>query len=133
MQTSDNSLDIHNDGIILFTLSNLCEMCSFESFFFTWVPQYYNNLFTKHKGDIKKTWQTISDIICKSNGKRKTLDKIIVDSRVIKDKEEICNKFNDFFANIGPKLANQIKPISNKTYDTFLKKTGTLVIFFLIS
>ena len=27
-----------------------------------------------------------------------------------------------FFANIGPKLANQIKPISNKTYDTFLKK-----------
>ena len=26
------------------------------------------------------------------------------------------------FANIGPKLANQIKPISNKTYDTFLKK-----------
>ena len=84
--------------------------------------QYYNKLFTKYKGDIKKTWQTISDIICKSNGKRKTLDKIIVDSRVIKDKEEICNKFNDFFANIGPKLANQIKPISNKTYDTFLKK-----------
>ena len=27
-----------------------------------------------------------------------------------------------FFANIGPKLANQIKPISNKTNDTFLKK-----------
>ena len=84
--------------------------------------QYYNKLFTKYKGDIKKTWQTISDIIFKSNGKRKTLEKIIVDSRVIKDIEEICNKFNDFFANIGPKLANQIKPISNKTYDTFLKK-----------
>ena len=27
-----------------------------------------------------------------------------------------------FFANIGPKLADQIKPISNKTYGTFLKK-----------
>ena len=38
-----------------------------------------------------------------------------------------------FFANIGPKLANQIKPISNKNYDTFLKKTGTHVIFFHIS
>ena len=84
--------------------------------------KYYNKLFTKYKGDIKKTWQTISDIICKLNGKRKTLHTIIVDSRVIKDKEEIRNKFNDFFANIGPKLANQIKPISNKTYDTFLKK-----------
>ena len=49
--------------------------------------QYYSKLFTKYKGDIKKTWQNISDVICKSNGKRKTLDKIIVDSRVIKDKD----------------------------------------------
>ena len=47
--------------------------------------QYYSKLFTKYKVDIKKTWQTTSDTICKSNRKRKTLDKIIVDSRVIKD------------------------------------------------
>ena len=79
-------------------------------------------LFTQYKGDIKKTWQTISDIICKSNTKRKVSDKTIVDSKVIKGKEEICGKFNEFFANIGPKLATQIKPTSNKTYDTFLKK-----------
>ena len=79
-------------------------------------------LFSQYKNDIKKTWQTTSNIICKSNTKRKTLDKIIVDSKVIKDKKEICNKFNDFFANIGPKLATQIKPVSNKTYDTFLKR-----------
>ena len=51
-----------------------------------------------------------------------TLDKIIVDSKIIKDKEEICNKFNELFANIGPKLATQTKPTSNKTFDTFLKK-----------
>ena len=59
--------------------------------------QYYDKLFTQYKGDIKKTWQTISVIICKSNIKRKTLDKIIVDSKVITDKQEICNKFNDIF------------------------------------
>ena len=84
--------------------------------------QYHDDLFSQYRNDIKKTWQTISNIICKSNATRKTLDKIIVDSKVIKDKEEICNKFNYFFANIGPKLATQIKPISNKTYDTFLKR-----------
>ena len=55
--------------------------------------------------------------------KRKALDKTIVDSKIIKNKEEICNKFNDFFfANRGPKLTNQIKAISKKTYNTFLKK-----------
>ena len=96
--------------------------------------QYYEKLFTQYKGDIKKTWQTISVIICKSNIKRKTLDKIIVDSKVIKDKQEICNKFNDFFANIGPKLASQIKPSSNKTYDTFLKRRVlTYFAFILVS
>ena len=45
--------------------------------------QYYDMLFTQYRGDIKITWQTISDIICKSNTKRKVLEKIIVDSKVI--------------------------------------------------
>ena len=45
-----------------------------------------------------------------------------MDSKVIKDKEKICNKFNEFFANISPKLVTQIKPAWNKTFDTFLKK-----------
>ena len=39
-----------------------------------------------------------------------------------------------FFANIGPKLASQIKPSSNKTYDTFLKRRVlTHFAFILVS
>ena len=73
--------------------------------------QYYDKVFSQHKSDIKKTWQTLSKTICKSNTKRRTLDKIIVDSKVTNDKTEICNKFNHFFANIGPKLASQISSV----------------------
>ena len=58
--------------------------------------QYSGKFFSQYKSDIKKTWQTISDNICKSNKKRKTLDKIIVDSKIITNKEEICNEFNAF-------------------------------------
>ena len=94
--------------------------------------QYYDKLFSQYKSDIMKTWQTISDIICKSNKKRKTLDKIIVDSKIITNKEEICNEFNVFFANIGPKLATQIKPTWNKTYDTFLKKRVLMYFAFTL-
>ena len=43
------------------------------------------------------TWKTISEMICKSNNKRNELEKSIVGSKVIVDKTEICNKFNDFF------------------------------------
>ena len=84
--------------------------------------QYYDKLFTQYKDDIKKTWQTISDIICKSYTKKKLLDNIIVDSKLIQGKEEICGKFDKSLTNIGLKLATQIKPTSNKTYDIFLKQ-----------
>ena len=62
-------------------------------------------MYLKSKCCSKKMSNTIHwiiIIICKSNTKRKVLDKIIVDSKVIQDKEEICGKFDEFFANIGP-------------------------------
>ena len=55
-----------------------------------------------------------------------------MDSKVIQGKEEICGKFNEFFANIGPKLATQIKPTSNKTYDTFLTKRVLVFFYFTL-
>ena len=56
--------------------------------------KHYNNLFNQYRGDIKMTWKTISEIICKSNYKRKELEKIIIDSKVITDKGDICKRFN---------------------------------------
>ena len=58
---------------------------------------YYNEIFEKNKKNIKAIWKTISEIICKSSIKRKTLYKIIVDSSTITDPQEICNRFNNFF------------------------------------
>ena len=43
----------------------------------------FGNLFHQYKSDIKMTWKTISQIICKSSSKRKELEKIIVNSKVI--------------------------------------------------
>ena len=81
--------------------------------------QYYDKLLEQYKSDIKKHGKIYQTSFVKWNTNRKTLDKIIVDYKIITDKVEICN---DFFANICPKLATKIKPISNKIYDTFLKK-----------
>ena len=35
------------------------------------------------------------------------MDKIIVDAKIITNKIEICNEFNKFFTNMGPKLADK--------------------------
>ena len=84
--------------------------------------KHYNNLFNQYRGDIQVTWKTISEIICKSNYKRKELEKIIIDSKVISDKGDICTRFNEFFTNIGPKLADKIDSGKKKSFDAYLKK-----------
>ena len=68
------------------------------------------------------TWKTISETICKSNSKRKELEKIIVDSNVVTNKREICERFNEFFTNIGPKLAEKNEPGNKKSIDAYLKQ-----------
>ena len=84
--------------------------------------KHYNNLFNQYRGDIKMTWKTISEIICKSNYKRKELENIIIDSKVITDKGDICTRFNEFYTNIGPKLADKIDAEKIKSSDAYLKK-----------
>ena len=84
--------------------------------------KYYENLFNQYKSNIKMTWKTISEIICKSNSKRKELEKIIVDSNVVTNKREICERYNEFFTNIGPKLAEKIETGNKKRFDAYLKQ-----------
>ena len=42
---------------------------------------------------------------------------------------EIANKFNDYFGNLGPKLAKQIKNKSNSTYEKYLTHKNPNSIF----
>ena len=43
-----------------------------------------------------------------------------MDGKKIYDKQETTNKFNSFFTNIGPSLANNIKNVPNKRYSDYL-------------
>ena len=49
------------------------------------------------------------------------LEKIIVDAKIITNKTEICNEFNKFFTNIGPKSADKINTENKKCYENYLK------------
>ena len=84
--------------------------------------KYYEELFTNYQNDTKKTWQTISEIVCKSNKNRKILDKIIIGSKTLTDKQVICDKFNDFFANIVPKLSSEITPQNSTRFEHYLTR-----------
>ena len=64
--------------------------------------------FVAFSKDYKKTWQTINKVL----GKRKKLYDIpktfVCNGKILSGALEIAEGFNDFFANIGPKLAKAI-------------------------
>ena len=65
MQTSDNFLDIHNDDINPFTLSNLPEMYSFEMYF-TWVFDVV--VFCLHSSTIVTLSHVHRDVLSEGGG-----------------------------------------------------------------
>ena len=75
---------------------------------------YYDEVFEENKKSIKATWKYKSEIICKSSNQRKMLSKININSNIVTDLEEICDRYNEFFAGIGPKLANNINTENKK-------------------
>ena len=82
---------------------------------------HYEKLFHKYRSDMKMTWKTISEVVCKSSSKRMELEKIIMDAKIITNKIEICNEFNKFFTNIGPKLDDKINTENKNFVENYLK------------
>ena len=62
----------------------------------------------------------IRGIPCDS--KRKELERFIVDSNVVINKRKICERFDEFFTNIGPKLAEKIETGNKKRFDANIKQ-----------
>ena len=88
---------------------------------------YYSNKLLKCTGDIKKTCNVMKDIIRKSKVKSTNLPRKLTINKVdVYNKPEIADAFNDFFTNIGQKLANQI-PKSSKTFETYINKANVIM------
>ena len=79
---------------------------------------YYSEKILSFKGDAKKTWKNIKDLIGKAKINKSSLpQKIRVKKTDIFDQENIETEFNRFFGNVGPMLAKQI-PESKNTFAT---------------
>ncbi len=76
-------------------------------------------------------WKTLNEILNKPK-KNTKMSKSFIEtctSNIIDDPKEIANKFNDYFINIGPSLANKIKQNENHSFDKYL--TGSYQSLFL--
>ena len=70
---------------------------------------YYNQKIQQTKGNSKKLWQTINDIITIKNNKQPTQLKICNESNnIITDSHQVSNLFNHYFSTIGTELSKKI-------------------------
>ena len=96
----------------------------FETIKFKAKKLYYSNLIIKYQNNIKKTWQVIKEVIGKTQIlSNNLLRRLIIGNEEIHNKKLIAENFNDFFATVGPKLAESI-PKTTKGFDEYVKKVS---------
>ena len=80
---------------------------------------YFNNQFTKYTRNCKQTWSVIREIIGSKKEKDQLPDFFRDNNDIITNYMDIANGFNNFFSQVGPKLASDIEQ-SDIPFDSFL-------------
>ena len=69
--------------------------------------------------------KSLKEVTNKTTNKTQLSEFFMLDGKIITVKNDIANKFNTFFTNIGPSLASKITTTGNKTYKSFLNEPST--------
>ena len=88
---------------------------------------YYNNLITDNRNNMRKIWSVIKDVI---NKKRSTNvpNQFRCGEVLISDKSVIANKFNSYFVNIGNDLSKKCPNVSTSPI-SYLKQSNPNTIY----
>ena len=90
-----------------------------KSIIFKAERDYYAKILEANKSSMKKTWSILKQVINKKKFSKPETQFKLDDNSVTSNHALISEKFNDFFVNIGPNLANKI-PDQNKKPEDFL-------------
>ena len=83
---------------------------------------YYSRQFDKSKSNIRHTWRVVKEILNKCKNKMDFPNYFTIEGQTVKDKLDVSNHFNMFFANIGPNLAKNINSSGQRSVSTYLKQ-----------
>ena len=83
--------------------------------------EYYTTKFQNPKTNPKHAWQTINDILGRNNN-QSIIHEIKYSGKSVTSNEELKEIFNEYFTNIGPKLAQTIEHDSACNFEDFFTK-----------
>ena len=93
---------------------------------------YYESRLIKNKQNSTMIWKTINEILNRRPKNNTKITKTFIQtnsSNILDDPKEIANKFNDYFVNVGPNLANTIKQVDNNSFHKYFKGNYQLSFF----
>ena len=88
---------------------------------------HYAIVIEEHKSDLQKSWNILKNVLNR-NKSTYTNTRFKYNDSIIENREDISNKFNEIFVNLGSNLANKI-PNHHTTPKIFLKKRVVESIF----
>src|SRR3984885_1008205 len=80
------------------------------------IKNYYAMEFSKYYNDIKKTWDTIKDII-NSEPQEMGIESLLINGEITTDKETIASALNTYFTGIAQNLKANISPTTSSYSD----------------
>ena len=83
---------------------------------------YYHDSFIQSKGNARRTWKTINNLMSRRESIQIVKD-VKVNDISICNSNEISNAFNEHFSTIGPRLAPEI-PLTSDEESIYLKNTS---------
>ena len=82
---------------------------------------YYNKIINSHKNSTAKLWKTFGKILNKNKVKHKNTSSLLINDEKVTEPQAIADSFNNFFREIGERLANNFPDQNNSDYKKFLK------------
>ena len=90
--------------------------------------EYFYRKFKSTQNNIKDTWKNINNMIGRKKNNTQQSSFKMNETEKINEPKTISNAFNDFFVNIGPKLAANIQH-SGKNYFDYLKQQANTCMY----
>ena len=94
---------------------------------------YYFKQFEKYRCDIRKTWDTLKNILNKLKSKSVHPKMFLIDGHQVTNMTSITNKFNEYyeyFTSVGSNLANAIDTRGKPAYTPYLRVPSIITFNF---
>ena len=77
---------------------------------------YWHKKFDNCKNDIKRTWDSINEILGRTRNKHAFPQYFIYKDETFNSPKAIAKKFNDYYVNVGPELARKLNYVDPKHF-----------------